>query len=346
MTASATTATVMRGWTRAPRAALAAVASLALAGCGGAAVSPELHDARLGVARAGGGPARRLEADELEAAERILARAEAEGDGSAREAHLAYLAERQALLAAAHARAAELAQQVERDRLTYGEEVTAIARRTGEPLEATRERLARSELSLQQQQALLAEREQELALEQMEQAAEQARSQEALESLRTVALVETGPGETVVTLSGEVLFARGQATLRSEASARLSAVADAILATEDQEIAIEAHTGAQGSELQNRRLSQRRAESVRAFLASEGVPVERMRATGQGESEPIATNGSSDGRASNSRVEIVVRPASVETEPTAAPPSSAPPGVAPPSGTPPSGTPPGGGARP
>lgn len=320
-------------------AALAIITVAALAGCS-SAISPELHDARLTVARAQAGPAASLERERLAVARSTLERAEAERDGSARESQLAYLAEREALRAAADARTTELAQQVNRDRRTYAEELAAIARRTGEPLETTRERLARSELSLQQQQALLAEREEELAIEEMTRAEESAGAREALESLRTIAQVETGPEESVVTLRVEDLFVGDRAALIPEARAQLAAVAAALVRAEGHDIVIGVHTDGQGADTRNLRLSQRRAEAIRAVLREEGVPTEHMRAIGHGEAEPVASNETREGRASNRRVEIVVRPAADLLEhlpagPTMpAPPSGAPPGSTSPGGPP------------
>ena len=198
---------------------------------------------------------------------------------------------------------------MERDRRTYAEELAEIARRTGEPLETTRERLARSELSLQQQQALLAEREQELALEQATRAEESVVAREALESLRTVALVETGPEQSVITLRVEDLFVGSRGELIPEARAQLAAIAAALAQADGHDIVVGVHTDGQGDETRNIRLSQRRAEAIRSVLREEGVPIEHMTAVGHGETEPVASNDTREGRASNRRVEIVVRPA-------------------------------------
>jgi outer membrane protein OmpA-like peptidoglycan-associated protein len=69
-------------------------------------------------------------------------------------------------------------------------------------------------------------------------------------------------------------------------------------------VAIEGHTDAQGSADSNRKLSQRRADSVARFLSEHGVPSERLSATGFGEDRPVADNKTKDGRAENRRVEF------------------------------------------
>lgn len=69
-------------------------------------------------------------------------------------------------------------------------------------------------------------------------------------------------------------------------------------------ITIVGHTDSRGSDEYNQGLSERRAESVRGFLAERGISNDRMRTEGRGESSPIASNDTSEGRAENRRVEI------------------------------------------
>jgi OOP family OmpA-OmpF porin len=64
------------------------------------------------------------------------------------------------------------------------------------------------------------------------------------------------------------------------------------------------HTDSVGSDAFNQRLSERRAQAVVAYLESKGVGAGRLRASGAGESQPIADNGTEEGRAKNRRVEL------------------------------------------
>ena len=64
------------------------------------------------------------------------------------------------------------------------------------------------------------------------------------------------------------------------------------------------HTDNTGSRIVNERLSLARAESVRAFLVSAGVPADRLISRGYGPANPIASNATSEGRALNRRVEL------------------------------------------
>jgi OOP family OmpA-OmpF porin len=69
---------------------------------------------------------------------------------------------------------------------------------------------------------------------------------------------------------------------------------------------VEGHTDDVGSEEYNRELSRERAQSVHRYLLGQGVPPERLDAVvGYGESRPVASNDTSEGRQRNRRVEIV-----------------------------------------
>ena len=81
------------------------------------------------------------------------------------------------------------------------------------------------------------------------------------------------------------------------------------LKTRDESVYIEiqGHTDSTGSEPYNLTLGERRSESVRRFLSSTGgVPLNRMAVISYGESAPIADNATSEGRAINRRVTLVV----------------------------------------
>ena len=74
------------------------------------------------------------------------------------------------------------------------------------------------------------------------------------------------------------------------------------------QVQVDGHTDSVGSDEDNMRLSQGRADSVRSYLVTQGVPSARIKAVGRGESMPIADNKSPEGRANNRRVEIIVQP--------------------------------------
>lgn len=109
----------------------------------------------------------------------------------------------------------------------------------------------------------------------------------------------------VLTL-GDTLFTSGQADLRAGATGNLDRLAAFLNEYPDRTALIEGHTDSVGSEDYNRGLSQRRADSVRAYLVGRGIGSTRLVASGRGESAPVAGNDSAAGRQENRRVEIVI----------------------------------------
>ena len=87
----------------------------------------------------------------------------------------------------------------------------------------------------------------------------------------------------------------------------LDEVAAVLVANPDIELVeIAGHTDSDGPQSTNLELSQRRAEAVVAYLVKEGVSADRLVAKGYGESTPIDSNSSSEGKANNRRVEFVI----------------------------------------
>ena len=69
-------------------------------------------------------------------------------------------------------------------------------------------------------------------------------------------------------------------------------------------VRVEGNTDSIGTDAYNQGLSERRAESVRSHLIGRGVSASRLTAVGYGESQPIASNDTAEGRALNRRVEL------------------------------------------
>ena len=109
---------------------------------------------------------------------------------------------------------------------------------------------------------------------------------------------------TIYTLPGTV-FASGSTSLGGAAKASLRRMAAAL--SGKRSIRIEAHTDSQGADAANLALSQQRADAVRQALQAAGLPAARLSAVGKGEADPVTDNGSSEGRARNRRVEIIVQ---------------------------------------
>ena len=105
---------------------------------------------------------------------------------------------------------------------------------------------------------------------------------------------------------GDVVFDVGESTLRPGAMEKLVALARFLKDHPDRQLLVEGYTDNTGSDSFNLTLSQKRAESVTAFLAESGIPPDRMIATGYGKAYPQVNNTTPEGRQQNRRVEIVV----------------------------------------
>src|SRR2546430_2461094 len=111
------------------------------------------------------------------------------------------------------------------------------------------------------------------------------------------------PERTPVILRG-VMFETGKSALKPESFTVLDIVAQSLNANPDIRIEIAGYTDNTGSSATNLRLSQARADAVRAYLGSKGVAPSRMVAKGYGAANPIAANTTAVGRAQNRRVEL------------------------------------------
>jgi outer membrane protein OmpA-like peptidoglycan-associated protein len=298
--------------------------SMACVGCASAQPSAQLVDARRAYQQAEQGPAARLAPATLYEAKAALMEAEAaqrDDPGSLRAVSLAYIADRKALEAMALADQSQahhqiaLAKQQERDLLENQRRVAELS------LEETQKELARvrgqlqargNELNdatqkLRERETELAHREQELQTERAARAQAEKTAREAVASLDKLAKIQQQAERTVITLSGQVLFPFGKATLLPAARLRLSQVATA-LKTQPPEtmIVVNGYTDSVGRPEDNLKLSRERAEAVRDYLVSQGVTADRIRAFGYGAESPIASNKTLEGRADNRRVEIVL----------------------------------------
>jgi len=109
----------------------------------------------------------------------------------------------------------------------------------------------------------------------------------------------------VVNMS-DVLFDTGKHALRPVAREKLAKISGIMLAYPGLKLGIEGNTDSVGGEAYNQGLSERRAESVRGYLAEQGIPGSSMTAVGFGKTQPIASNDTAKGRQQNRRVELVV----------------------------------------
>jgi outer membrane protein OmpA-like peptidoglycan-associated protein len=92
--------------------------------------------------------------------------------------------------------------------------------------------------------------------------------------------------------------------IRDESKPTIDKMAAMLKAKPDWKLMIEGHTDSSGGDAQNLPLSQRRADSVKAYLVNAGIVADRLTAKGFGASQPLAGNETATGRAQNRRVEL------------------------------------------
>ncbi len=104
-----------------------------------------------------------------------------------------------------------------------------------------------------------------------------------------------------------VNFATGSATLTANSLPILNRAAETLVNNPTIKVEIAGHTDSQGLAAINKRLSQRRANTVMNYLIKKGVSAKRLSAKGYGETQPIANNKTTEGRATNRRVEMKIK---------------------------------------
>ena len=122
-----------------------------------------------------------------------------------------------------------------------------------------------------------------------------------------VGVVRQGDNITL-SMPGNITFAFNDASLQPQFYPVLNDVASTLAEYNQTVVEVAGHTDNVGSDAYNHELSVRRANSVAAYLSSHGVIQQRLITVGAGESRPIATNETDDGRAQNRRVEITLVP--------------------------------------
>ena len=182
--------------------------------------------------------------------------------------------------------------------------------------QAAQAQQAQQQAEQARQQAELAQQQAAQQAQQAEQARQQAENDKAqmrarmLQQLNQVLQTRDTARGLIVNMP-DVLFDTGKADLKSSARERLAKVAGILIAYPDIRVEIDGYTDSTGSLEFNERLSQQRAESVRSFLASQGVNSSSITTQGFGPSDPIASNDTAAGRQQNRRVELVVSGSSI-----------------------------------
>jgi len=166
--------------------------------------------------------------------------------------------------------------------------------------------------ALAQQQALQAESERARSqAEEAERGRQKAEAEKSemrarlLQQLNAI-LVTRDTARGLVATMPDVLFETNSFVLRPTARERLAKVAGILLAYPDLRLEVDGHTDSVGSEAYNQQLSEKRAASVRDYLAQQGIPISSVVVRGFGKTQPVASNTTAEGRQQNRRVELVV----------------------------------------
>ena len=275
-----------------PKSAAAGAMIALLTGCASApTTNAQLEAAQTGYrSAASDAQVARTAPVELRRAEDALRRGEgalSQGADVKTVEHYAFLAQRRTAVAieAAKLAAAEDAVQragIERDRVLIEartkEADSAVVRAEAAKADADRARIAATA------------------------AAERAKKLEA-----QIAQLQARPTDRGLVLTlGDVLFDTGKSVLKSGTNRTLDQLAEFLRDNPSRKVMIEGHTDSVGPDAYNQGLSEERAGSVRLALLDRGIGADRIRVRGFGESYPVATNESAEGRQRNRRVEVII----------------------------------------
>jgi outer membrane protein OmpA-like peptidoglycan-associated protein len=166
--------------------------------------------------------------------------------------------------------------------------------------------------ALEQQQAAQADAERaRLAAQQSDQLRQQAENEktqlrERLRQQLNMILETRETARGLIVNISDVLFDFNKFALKPGAREKLAKVSGILLAYPGLKIQVEGHTDSVGSDEYNQGLSEKRADSVRDYLVTQGVPGGTVSAVGFGKADPVASNDNAAGRQQNRRVEMVV----------------------------------------
>ena len=110
---------------------------------------------------------------------------------------------------------------------------------------------------------------------------------------------------TGIVIRQQIFFAFNRAVIQSQSFGILDTVAQVMRDFPDISIEVQGHTDSRGNDAFNMRLSQQRADAVRQYLIQQGIAESRLSSHGYGETQPIESNATNEGRGLNRRVEFV-----------------------------------------
>jgi outer membrane protein OmpA-like peptidoglycan-associated protein len=130
-------------------------------------------------------------------------------------------------------------------------------------------------------------------------------AEEIAKEMGDAEVIREGEG-IVIKFKEKVLFGYDRSDLNATAKTNLDKLKNILLKYPETNITVIGHTDSKGSDSYNQTLSESRATAVTNYASQNGIDKVRLTAIGKGESDPIATNDTEEGSASNRRVEFVI----------------------------------------
>ncbi len=112
------------------------------------------------------------------------------------------------------------------------------------------------------------------------------------------------PVKQNITLAAESLFDSGKAVLKPGGKKSIDEAVAKMSNIDISNIIATGHADSMGNKAVNQKLSERRAAAVKEYMVSKGIPAAKITTIGKGDSQPVASNKTADGRAKNRRVDL------------------------------------------
>ena len=173
-------------------------------------------------------------------------------------------------------------------------------------------------------QKKLAAEKKALAEERAKAEARQADAMNKLNELQSKLIQVSKDARGIILSMSDILFAVNKADLKADLKTSLAKVAGILSVYQQFNVSIEGNTDNTGSEEHNMKLSQQRADNVKAFLVEQGIDEGRLTAKGLGMTMPIADNSTKEGRQKNRRVDLVIQDKALQNGEQGAAPAAAP----------------------
>jgi len=107
-----------------------------------------------------------------------------------------------------------------------------------------------------------------------------------------------------IVIQADALFDFDKSVVRPDGKKSIDAALDKIRGVDLEMVIATGHTDSIGTNAYNQKLSERRAAAVKEYLVSKGIPASKVTTIGKGETQPVATNKTAEGRQKNRRVDI------------------------------------------